>query len=436
MVDMSALILERFRTQYGKDIDLTLRPAYRDLLVKLGSPHHHLPPVFHIAGTNGKGSTCAFLRAMLEAAGRKVHVYTSPHLVTFHERIRIAGQLISESELADILRECENIAAPGSVSYFEAATAAAFIAFARHPADFVILETGLGGRLDATNVIEKPLATIITRLSCDHREYLGNTLAEIAREKAGIMRPGVRCFTAPQPSAEALQSLSAAAEMIGAKLIVGDRDWQVKETKDGFHFADATRDCDLPQPCLLGIHQYQNAGLAIAALASVPQPLLVKDIVAGLQSVEWPARLQHLTRGALVDLVPDAEVWLDGGHNDSAGEVLAAQIERWQRQDGAQPKPLYVVLGMLTTKHPSEFLSPFATSIAGLMAVPVPHEPLSFTPEALADVAHETGVANVTVAEDIREALSNVAAQALNARILVCGSLYLVGAALALSERG
>jgi dihydrofolate synthase/folylpolyglutamate synthase len=202
----SQTILERFRANYHKDIDLTLRPAYHDLLQKLGNPHLKLPPVFHVAGTNGKGSTCAFLRAMLEAEGYRVHVYTSPHLVWFHERIRVAGKLIEESELAEILKDCERCAAPNSVSYFEAATAAAFAVFAQHKADFTILEVGLGGRLDATNVIEKPLADIITRISFDHREYLGETLDGIAREKAGIMRKNVPCFVASQPAKESREA--------------------------------------------------------------------------------------------------------------------------------------------------------------------------------------------------------------------------------------
>jgi dihydrofolate synthase/folylpolyglutamate synthase len=435
MLQSSSTILENFRMRYGKDIDLTLRPAYRDLLAKLGKPHHKLPPVFHIAGTNGKGSTCAFLRALLEAAGYRVHVYTSPHLVRFHERIRIAGQLISENELAEILAECEQHAAPGGVSYFEASTAAAFVAFARHAADFTILETGLGGRLDATNVVDRPLATLITRLSFDHREYLGNSIDQIAREKAGIMRPGVPCFAAAQPEALALQALRDCAAKIRAPLSVGGVDWTIAEQKDGFRFADARCAFDLPHPALLGQHQYQNAGLAIAALDVLPKPLSFAAVTQGMAKVEWPARLQALTGGALAGLVPTGTtLWLDGGHNDSAGEVLAAQIVRWRREDGDAFKPLHIILGMLTTKNPAEFLGPFAQYVAQARSVPIPNETLSFTAPALADEVKKLGIAHVHTSTDITAALTDIAAHTQTpSRILICGSLYLAGIALAQS---
>ncbi|MFA5040461.1 MAG: folylpolyglutamate synthase/dihydrofolate synthase family protein [Bdellovibrionales bacterium] len=433
MSDTSQTIIQRFRTTYGKDIDLTLRPAYHDLLEKLGNPQRRLPPVFHVAGTNGKGSTCAFMRAMLEAAGYKVHVYTSPHLVAFHERIRVAGQIIGEEELLGLLVEAEKLAIPCGVSYFEAATAVAFAAFARHKADYTILETGLGGRLDATNIIEKPLATIITRLSYDHREYLGDTIDKIAREKAGIMRASVPCFTAPQPDPLALQTLREAAKTIQAPLFIGGIDWKAEGRDGGFRFMDAKRDWDLPPPALLGQHQYQNAGLAIAALSALPSPLPQSAIVEGLRNVEWLARLQRLTTGPLVSLAPKgAEVWLDGGHNDSAGEVLATQIDLWRKEDGKTPKPLYVVVGMLTTKHPAEFLSPFAKYIAQVRTVPVPHEPLGFSAQALAHEAQKIGLSSAVATENVAEALSDLAKHTSfpSPRILICGSLYLAGAVL------
>ncbi len=427
----STEILERFRVGYGKDIDLTLRPAYRDLLAKLGNPHEKLPPVFHVAGTNGKGSTCAFLRAMLEAGGYRVHVYTSPHLVRFHERIRIAGELIEEQELTDILVECENLATPGGVSYFEVSTIAAFVAFARHPADFVILETGLGGRLDATNIVAQPLANLITRLSYDHRDYLGDDMAGIAREKAGIMRQGVPCFTAAQPQPEAMTALRDAAQKIGTPLSVGGEGWHVRETATGFHFTDATRNFDLPAPALLGAHQYLNAGLAIAALSVLPKPLSQTDIATGLRKVEWPARLQRLTNGALAKHLPTGtELWLDGGHNDSAGEVLAAQIETWRVQDGATPKPLVVILGMLTTKRVEEFLSPFAVHIAAITCIAIENEPLSYSADALVDEVGKLGL-KASVAKTVTDAVTTAATQN-NTRILICGSLYLAGIVLAL----
>ncbi len=426
----SHTIIERFRTSYGKDIDLTLRPAYHDLLEKLGNPQNRLPPVFHVAGTNGKGSTCAFLRSMLEAAGYKAHVYTSPHLVTFHERIRIAGKLISEEELTSLLLKAEKLAIPHGVSYFEAATAVALDAFAQHDADFTILETGLGGRLDATNVIAKPLATIITRLSYDHREYLGETISAIAHEKAGIMRAAVPCFAASQREPDALEALRQAATAIHAPLYLEGNDWKVDEHPDGsFRFTDATRTLDLPRPSLLGQHQYQNASLAIAALSVLKKPLPIDCFAQGLRTTEWPARLQRLIGGALDALVPEAEVWLDGGHNDSAGEVLATQIERWRQEDGPTPRPLYIILGMLTTKRPAEFLSPFAKHIARLCTVPVPHEPLSFMPEFLATEIRPLGIPNIAPAQNVADALRSLSKHPTTPppRILICGSLYLAG---------
>lgn len=437
MSDISSEILERFRTRYGKDIDLTLRPAYRELLDKLGNPHNKLSPVFHVAGTNGKGSTCAFLRAMLEGQGYRVHVYTSPHLVHFHERIRVAGQLIKEAELAEILTTCEALAPPGKVSYFEAATAAALVAFARHPADFVILETGLGGRLDATNIVERPLANIITRLSMDHREYLGDTIEQIASEKAGIMRTNVPCFTALQPDAAAARTLRDAATALGAPLIQGGIDWVIEETANGFRFRDATRDFDLPPPALLGPHQYRNAGLAIAALSVLPNSIAQAAIRHGLATVEWPARLQRLTVGRLVEsLPPDVELWLDGGHNDSAGEVLATQIAAWRDADPI-PRPFGVVVGMLTTKHPAEFLSPFWPYVDMARTVAIEGETLSFTAEDLAaqlkHIPRDKGlVSRVEPMPNCALALRDLAAElGPRARMLICGSLYLAGRVLA-----
>jgi len=431
----SDAILERFRLGYGKDIDLTLRPAYHDLLAKLGDPQNHLPPVFHVAGTNGKGSTCAFLRAILESAGYSIHVYTSPHLVSFHERIRIAGKLIEECELTEILTACESYALPGGVSYFEASTAAAFVAFARTKADFTILETGLGGRLDATNVVENPLATLITRLSYDHREYLGDTIEQIAREKAGIMRQGVPSFVSAQKSQAALQTLRNAAASLGAPLYLEGEDWKIESFGKGFRWTSLKgleRSYDLPSPALLGSHQYQNAGLALAALGVLKCSLPLSTLARAMQEVSWPARLQRLTQGRLASLVPDnAELWLDGGHNDSAGEVLALQIDRWRQEDGANIKPLFIVLGMLTTKNPAEFLAPFAKHVAQLRGVAIPHEPLSFTALALSDEARKLGI-EAKASANIREAIEGLGNKG-DARILICGSLYLAGHVLALN---
>jgi dihydrofolate synthase/folylpolyglutamate synthase len=291
----------------------------------------------------------------------------------------------------------------------------------------------MGGRLDATNSVENPLATIITRLSYDHREYLGDTIDKIAREKAGIMRPRVPCFSASQPEALALQTLRTAAMTIDAPLAVGGFEWKIEKHADGFYFSDKTRRYDLPPPGLLGLHQYQNAGLAIAALSVLPQAVPQAAIAQGLRSVEWQGRLQRLDRGPLIALAPTgAEIWIDGGHNDSAGAALAAQIASWRVDDGANPKPLHVILGMLTTKHPAEFLAPFAQNIAQLSTVAIAEEPLSFSAAALADEVGKLGITNVKAAESLSAALSNKTAT--SPRILICGSLYLVGMVLTLSE--
>jgi len=431
-------IIDRFRLSFGKDIDLTLRPAYLHLLEKLGNPQNRLPPVIHVAGTNGKGSTCAFMRAMLEAEGYKVHVYTSPHLISFHERIRLAGKLISENELIALLEEVEKLSAEDGVTYFEAATAAAFAAFTRHPADITILETGLGGRLDATNLVPKPLATIITRLSYDHRDFLGDTMEKIAGEKAGILREGVPCFTAPQPDTAALNVLREKAAELHAPLKIGGEDWNVDIRETGFRYWDEARSYELPLPALLGQHQCRNAGLAIATLSVFPKLLSLDAIKRGLHTVEWPARLQRINDKSLTSLVPPgSEIWLDGGHNDSAGEVLETQIERWKAKDGTAPKPLCVVIGMLTTKRPDEFLHPFVENIAALRAVAIPHKEAGFTAEALAHEAHKAGIPIAQPSAGIKEALEDLGKQyfPIPPRILICGSLYLAGSLLTELDR-
>jgi dihydrofolate synthase/folylpolyglutamate synthase len=428
----STEILQRFsKNRSAINNQQALTPAYKSLLAKLGNPHQKLPPVFHVAGTNGKGSTCAFLRSILEAAGYTVHVYTSPHLVNFHERIRIAGNLIREEELVTLLLECERLDEKKEVSEFEVITAAAFAAFAKHPADFVILETGLGGRLDATNVVEEPLATLITRLSYDHRNFLGDTLKQIAAEKAGIMRTGIPCFVNAQPDVESIETLRTIAAEKGAPLFVGGDAWKVMPKHSGFHFKDAQRDFDLPQPALAGAHQYQNAGLAIAALSVLPKPIAQEMIAEGLKKVEWPARLQRLDRGALSQLLAQKqELWLDGGHNDSAGEVLAAQAESWKKVDGDKSRPLYLIYGMLTTKEPQEFLQQLFKHVAAVRTIPIPDEPLSFAADALADKTRNCGIDNVKPVLSLQDALKELSALSPHARILICGSLYLAGYAL------
>lgn len=432
--DTSSAILERFRRAHGKDINLTLRSAYVDLLARLGNPQDNLPPTIIVAGTNGKGSTCAFLRAMIEASGRTAHVYTSPHLVRFHERIRIAGDLISEEELASLLAEAEKAAEPGAVSFFEAGTAVALAAFARHKADACLLEVGLGGRLDATNVVPDFLACLIARLSFDHREYLGETMEEIAREKAGILRSRTPCYAAPQPSQEAMMSLRREAETVKAPLIVGGEDWRIEAVDDGhFRFLGPSRKIEMmPRPALLGTHQLWNAGLAIAATDSLPFMITDDHVRAAMRNVVWPGRLQKLERHPFLDDLPEGwEIWLDGGHNDSAGEVLSAQLRRWQARDG---RPIDLVYGMLSTKRPEEFLSPLTPFVRRLCAVYIEGEAPGHPPSFLARKATACGYKDAREAGSIEDALRQLAdagkTEEKPPRILFCGSLYLAGSVL------
>ncbi len=426
-------LLEHFRLAHGKDVDLTLRRAYADLLGKFGHPQDHLPPTLIVAGTNGKGSTCAFLRAMIEASGHKAHVYTSPHLIHFHERIRIAGELISEDELASILTEAEKLAEPGTVSVFEVGTVAALVAFARHEADVAILEVGLGGRLDATNIVEDPIASIITRLSFDHRDYLGDTMDKIAREKAGILRRRTPCFTAPQPSQEAMLALRQEAETMGAPLFVGGEDWRIEAVDEGhFRFLGPSRKIEMiPRPALIGTHQLWNAGLAIAATDALPFEIPDEAVREAMRRVEWPGRLQKITEGNLAATLPEGwELWLDGGHNDSAGEVLAAQMRRWQAADD---KALDLVYAMLSSKTPEEFLGPMLPFIRRIRTVRVDGEVPGFDPAELAAKARALGLEDSAPASDPLAALQDLikAGQSDDAgRVLACGSLYLVGAFL------
>jgi dihydrofolate synthase/folylpolyglutamate synthase len=440
VTETSTAILARIVASYHLPIDLRLAPALYNLLHSLDDPHEHLPPVLHVAGTNGKGSTCAFMRATLEAAGYRVHVYTSPHLVSFHERIRLNGKLITETALVALLREVESKCAPGTVSYFEFTTIAAMLAFARTPADFVILETGLGGRLDVTNVVAKPVATAITRISYDHREYLGTTLTAIAGEKAGIMKPGVPCCIGQQMAAEVTQCFARIAAEKETPLLRFGQDWHVTPNGNkGFRYSDRLGALDLPPPALVGAHQVINASLALAtlrlgagvALTSVQQ-------AQGMTKVAWPARLQRLQQGTLVDLLPKGwELWLDGGHNDSAGEVLAQQAAQWQGHDGARPHPLHLIYGMLKSKKPEEFLQPLAPYITALRGVAIPNEVNSLPLADAVAAARKVGIHDTAPAIDLYQAVQNLAQiGAKPGRILICGSLYLAGHVLRQNDPG
>lgn len=417
-------VLERLLALHPKIIDLSLDRVWR-LLAQLGHPERALPPVIHVAGTNGKGSTVAFLRAMTEAAGRTAHVYTSPHLVRFRERIRLAGALMGEDALTDLLEEVERVNGAEAITFFEVTTCAAFLAYARTPADVLLLETGLGGRLDATNVVERPAATVLTPIDLDHQKFLGDTIAAIAGEKARIMRPGVPCVVARQP-AEALAVIETVAAELGAPLLVEDRDWSVARLPDDrLRFTMAGREILCPPPGLAGPHQYANAGAALAAALAAGLDLPEAALADGVARAEWPARLQRLRRGPLVDLLPAGwELWLDGGHNPSAGRVLAEAVARWD------DRPLYAVCGMMADKDAAGFLGPLLPHLGALRAVAIPGEEngkpaadlLASLPAPQADAAEAAGVA---------EAVSDLAAHPGPAQVLICGSLYLAGSVLA-----
>ncbi len=417
----SDLVLERLKSLHVRLIDLSLDRVLR-LLHALGDPHEALPPVMHVAGTNGKGSTLAFLRAFLEAAGYRVHVYTSPHLVRFNERIRVAGQLIQEDALLAILEECERVNAGAPVTFFEITTAAAFLAFARTKADIALLETGLGGRFDATNVIARPAVTAITPISLDHQNFLGDTIAKIAFEKAGILKPATPAVLAAQVG-EAEAVLEARAQELAAPLARSGREWTAAATKDGLAYR-GRREITLPPPGLLGPHQYENAGTALACLDElrgfdVPDAALAR----GMRAVEWPARLQRLSRGPLPAILPPgAELWLDGAHNPGGGAALARVAESWRA------RPLRLVVGMLNTHDPAGFLAPLAPFVDHVAAVAIPGEPNARPADELADAARSLGIDAVS-APDLASAVASIAVP--GGRTLICGSLYLAGRVLA-----
>jgi dihydrofolate synthase/folylpolyglutamate synthase len=413
---------------HPRSIDLSLGRIER-LLARLGNPETRLPPVVHVAGTNGKGSVIAFIRAILEAQGLRVHVYTSPHLVRFNERIVVAGTEISDKDLERVLDECEAVNSGEPITFFEITTAAAFQAFALMPADLTLLETGLGGRLDATNVVARPILTALTPISIDHQAYLGETLAEIAGEKAGILKPGVTCVVATQPP-EAAHVVRRCALSIGAPLIWEGADWSTKFGVDSLIFEDRERSFHLPVPGLAGAHQIANAGTAVACVRRLPGLTIGDEAIGrGLTKVVWPARLQRLGSGPLASSLPaDWELWLDGGHNPAAGEALAAQALAWR------DKPLHVVFGALKNKDVKNFLAPLAAHVERAIAVTIPGEPNSLNAAEAAAVASTVGL-NSDTALGVEDALAKLAtATSGPARVLICGSLYLAGAVLAANE--
>ncbi|MDP4033964.1 MAG: folylpolyglutamate synthase/dihydrofolate synthase family protein [Pseudorhodobacter sp.] len=406
-------------TLHPKVIDLTLDRMHR-LLAALGNPERSLPPVIHLAGTNGKGSTQAMIRAGLEASGASVHAYTSPHLARFHERIRLAGELISEPALTALLDECVQANGPDSITFFEITTAAALLSFARTPADFTLLEVGLGGRLDATNVIDKPRLTIITPVSIDHQQYLGETLPEIAGEKAGIIKRGVPVIIGPQ-SLDGLAVIEAKAARLGAPVFAYGQHWHVTEERGRLIFQDESGLLDLPLPNLPGPHQIQNAGAAIAALRALGRDEAACE--AAVTNAFWPARMQRLRHGPLVDMAPKVELWLDGGHNPAGGEAAAATLARMPK------RPTFLICGMLNTKDVTGYMRPLAPHVTRLLAVSIPGEKNTLPAETTRDAATSVGMPAATAAS-VAEALSTITAAEPEARVLICGSLYLAGVIL------
>ncbi len=430
-------LLADLKLLHPKLIDLSLGRIER-LLAKLGNPHERLPPVVHIAGTNGKGSVTAYLKAMSEAAGLKVHVYTSPHLVRFHERIVLArssgvARPIGEADLVDVLERTQAVNSGDDITQFEITTAAAFLAFAEHAADILLLEVGLGGRLDATNVVRQPALTIITPVSVDHTDKLGNTLPRIAAEKAGILKNGVTCVVSQQED-DALEVIRGEAARVGAPLVAWGTDFDAYEQRGRLVVQKEDHLLDLPLPSLIGRHQVVNAGTAVAAALEL-QPFAIGEraIERGLAAATWPARMQRLDAGPLPSLLrPGSELWLDGGHNPSAGRSLAQTLADLEER---APKPLYLIAGMMGLKDAEGFLAPFRGLARHVVTVPIPgaHE-APYPPEALAEAARRVSL-DAEEAESVEAALKRIEALEPGAkRILITGSLYLAGHVLALQD--
>ena len=415
---------------HPKIIDLSLERMER-ILARLGNPEEKLPPVIHVGGTNGKGSTVAYIRSILEQAGLKIHCYTSPHLVKFHERIYVAGETIAEEKLSALLEECEAANGDAPITFFEITTAAAFLAYARTPADYLILEVGLGGRLDATNVIAKPALSVITTVDYDHQQYLGNTLTAIAHEKAGILKNGVPAIIGVQPD-EARAEIERVAERIGAPVFIANQDWQSFEQHGRLVFQDENGLLDLSLPQLKGRHQVDNAGNAIAAIRMLDDKRVSElHIEQGLKSVVWPARMQRLGAGALASFLPkDAELWLDGGHNPSAGRVIA---RAFSDINDRHSRPLVLIWGMLNTKDAASFIEPFEGLAQRVVTIAIPGEPNAVPADQLAEIARSRNLSAET-ATSLEKALGQASLTTPAPRILICGSLYLAGHVLSVHE--
>jgi len=414
------VILKRLLGLHPRLIDLHLDRTLR-LLAALGRPQDRLPPVIHVAGTNGKGSTIAFLRAILEAAGKRVHVYNSPHLVRFNERIRLAGTLVGSRALNAALEACEAANGGLPITYFEITTAAAFKLFAETPADYLLLEVGLGGRFDATNVIDHPLGAVIAPVTIDHVEFLGSDIAGIAREKAGILKRGAPAVIGLQGDA-ALAAILKEAARLGVAPFVFQQDFDAWSEHGRMAYQDETGLLDLPLPALAGPHQLRNAALAIAAVRHFALPVDDDAIAEGLRRARWPARLMPL-HGRLAALLPAGhELWLDGGHNADGGRVLA---EALRDMDAARPRPLVLVMGTFANKDARGFLSHFGDLPAAVYTVPIPGDRAAWPARTLADLARAQGL-TASPKRSIPAALAAAATHS-NARVVICGALHLAG---------
>lgn len=433
----TAELLARFEQLHPKSIDLSLDRVNR-LLGALGDPHKAMAPAIHVAGTNGKGSVVAFLRAILEAAGLRVHVFTSPHLRRFNERIVLGGanggEPIGERALHDVLTRAEAANAGNPITFFEITTAAAFLAFAEHPADMVLLETGLGGRLDATNVLDHPRLTAITPISIDHTSFLGETIEAIAAEKAGILKPGCSCIVSRQ-SDIALGVIKVKARAAGVPLLIAGEQWDAYEQHGRLVFQDGRELLDLPLPRLAGGHQIGNAGMAIAAARALDGIGITEQHLArGLTTAVWPARMERLTRGALHELLPPgSEIWLDGGHNPAAGEVLARAMADLEDRVS---RPLHLIIGMMSTKNAGAFIEHFENLASFIAAVDIPGQPNAYTAQELCAMARYKGFF-AEPAASLRQALELSFRESKEpVRVLITGSLYLAGYVLEAQEHG
>jgi dihydrofolate synthase / folylpolyglutamate synthase len=433
-MDSLDTLLAHLFTLHRNKIELSLGRIHR-LLTALGSPETRVAPAIHVAGTNGKGSTIAFMRAILEAAGKRVHVYTSPHLVRFHERIRLGakggGRLVDDGVLFAALKACEEANCGQPITFFEVTTAAAFKLFSEHPAEYVLLETGLGGRFDATNVIARPRATVITPVSIDHPEFLGPTIDKIAYEKAGILKPGSPAILSVQQDS-AIAVLERQANKVGAPLYLAARDFDFREEHGRLVYEDTRGLLDLPLPRLRGDHQHQNAAAAIATLRTVEPALPSVSFEEGMVRTEWPARLQNLTLGRVTSLAPaGAEIWLDGGHNADAGRALAQAMAEFEER---KPRPLVIVCGSLASKDTGGFLQPFNGLAQEVLAVPVNADQYAKPAADVAAAANANGFP-AAVCDSVKSALLFLAARDwyLPPRILITGSLYLAGEVLELN---